>query len=142
MLEVWRGLRRQAAKLSRQLIVSARQSQACQILMSIPGVGAVTATSFATAIEDPGNFRKSRSVGAALRQAFLQPDQDGARKVWRTMADQFRDRWPKLARLLDESEHDVLAYLFFPAQHRAKLHSTNPLERLPAAPTQIPPQAA
>jgi putative transposase len=69
-------------------------------------------------------------VAAALRQAFLQPDQDGARKVWRTMADQFRDRWPKLARLLDESEHDVLAYLSFPAQHRAKLHSTNALERL------------
>jgi hypothetical protein len=29
-----------------------------------PGVGAITATSFATAIEEPGNFRKSRSVGA------------------------------------------------------------------------------
>src|SRR5213595_2889235 len=64
-------------------------------------------------------------VAAALRQAFLQPDPDSARKVWRTMADQFRDRWPKLAKLLDESEHDVLAYLSFPAQHRAKLHSTN-----------------
>ena len=46
------------------------------------------------------------------------------------MADQFRDRWPKLARLLDESEHDVLVHLSFPAQHRAKLHSTHPLERL------------
>src|SRR5919205_34544 len=69
-------------------------------------------------------------VAAALRQAFLQPDPDSARKVWRTMADQFRDRWPKLAKLLDESEHDVLAYLSFPAQHRAKLHSTNSLERL------------
>jgi transposase-like protein len=31
---------------------------------------------------------------------------------------------------MDESEADVLAYLAFPAQHRAKLHSTNPLERL------------
>ena len=31
---------------------------------------------------------------------------------------------------MDESEHDVLAYMGFPAQHRAKLHSTNPLERL------------
>jgi transposase-like protein len=31
---------------------------------------------------------------------------------------------------MDESEHEVLAYLSFPAQHRAKLHSTNPLERL------------
>lgn len=30
--------------------------------MSIPGIGAITATSFTTAIEDPENFRKSRSV--------------------------------------------------------------------------------
>jgi transposase-like protein len=69
-------------------------------------------------------------VAAGLRQAFLQADPDHARKVWRQMADQFRSRWPKLGKLLDESEHDVLAYMGFPAQHRVKLHSTNPLERL------------
>ena len=46
------------------------------------------------------------------------------------MADQLRPRWPKLSALMDESEHDVLAYIGFPAQHRAKLHSTSPLERL------------
>lgn len=64
MLEAWRGIRARAAELGRQLLANARQSQACGILMSIPGVGAITATSFATAIEDPGNFKKSRSVGA------------------------------------------------------------------------------
>ena len=31
---------------------------------------------------------------------------------------------------MDGAEHDVLAYMAFPSQHRAKLHSTNPLERL------------
>ena len=31
---------------------------------------------------------------------------------------------------MDEAELDVLAYMAFPSQHRAKLHSTNPLERL------------
>lgn len=31
---------------------------------------------------------------------------------------------------MDESAHDVLAYLAFPAQHPTKLHSTNPLEHL------------
>jgi hypothetical protein len=36
----------------------------------------------------------------------------------------------KLASFLDEAEADVLAYMTFPAQHRAKLHSTNPLERV------------
>ncbi len=69
-------------------------------------------------------------VAAALRQAFLQADQQAARQTWRQVADQLRPRWPKLATLMDESEHDVLAYLAFPAQHRTKLHSTNPLERL------------
>jgi transposase-like protein len=69
-------------------------------------------------------------VAAALRQAFLQADQAGAHQVWRQVADQLRPRWPKLSALMDESEHEVLAYLGFPAQHRAKLHSTNPLERL------------
>ena len=40
---------------------------------------------------------------------------------------------PKLAALLDDAENDVLAYMGFPAQHRAKLHSTNPPRS--AAPT-------
>ena len=31
---------------------------------------------------------------------------------------------------MDEAEDDVLAYLTFPSQHRVKLHSTPPLERL------------
>lgn len=30
---------------------------------------------------------------------------------------------------MDEAETEVLAYMSFPAQHRAKLHSTNPIER-------------
>lgn len=50
--------------------------------------------------------------------------------MFRQIADQFRDRWRKLAEFMDASEHDVLAYMDFPARHRTKLHSTNPLERL------------
>jgi len=69
-------------------------------------------------------------AAAALRQAFLQPDQAAARQTWRHVADQMRPRFPKLAALMDDSEHDVLAFMGFPAQHRTKLHSVNPLERL------------
>src|ERR1700741_4184641 len=69
-------------------------------------------------------------VAAAIRQAFLQADAEAAHQTWRHVADQLRPRWPKLAALMDDSEHDVLAYMAFPAQHRTKLHSTNPLERL------------
>jgi putative transposase len=69
-------------------------------------------------------------VAAAIRQAFTQPDRDSAGQVWRHVADQLRQKFEKLSRLMDEAEHDVLAYMGFPAQHRVKLHSTNPLERL------------
>lgn len=69
-------------------------------------------------------------AAAALRQAFLQPDADDAHKTFRHVADQMRDRSPKLAAFMDASEHDVLAYIGVPAQHRTKLHSTNTLERL------------
>lgn len=66
LLEAWRSIRGRAAQLDRQLVAMARQSDACQVLTSIPGVGAVTSASFVAAIEDPKNFRTSRSVGAWL----------------------------------------------------------------------------
>ncbi len=66
VLEAWRSVRIRAAELGRQLLADARHSRACQLLMSIPGVGAITATAFTAAIEDPANFRTSRSVGAWL----------------------------------------------------------------------------
>jgi transposase-like protein len=69
-------------------------------------------------------------AAAALRQAFIQPDRAQASQVLRHVADQLREKWSKLAAFIDESETDVLSYLDFPEQHRSKLHSTNPLERL------------
>lgn len=71
-----------------------------------------------------------RIVSAWIGTAFAQDDAVAARKQWRQVADQARPRLPKLATLRDEAETDVLAYMSFPSQHRAKLHSTNPLERL------------
>lgn len=69
-------------------------------------------------------------VSAALRQAFIQPDRASASQTLRHVADQLRAKWPKLAAFIDDSETDVLAHMDFPAQHRSKIHSTNPLERL------------
>src|SRR5512143_3406622 len=69
-------------------------------------------------------------VAAAVRQVFTQPDQAAARALGRQVADQLRDRFPRVAALMDEAEDDVLAYLAFPEDHQVKLHSTNGLERL------------
>ncbi|MGZ3401851.1 MAG: IS256 family transposase [Caulobacteraceae bacterium] len=71
-----------------------------------------------------------RVVSAFIATAFAQDDAAAARAQWRKIADQLRPKLPKLAAYLDEAEADVLAYMTFPAQHRAKLHSTNPIERL------------
>jgi putative transposase len=69
-------------------------------------------------------------VSAALRQAFIQPDRPAASQTLRHVADQLRTTWPKLGGFIDDSEADVLTHLDFPVQHRTKIHSTNPLERL------------
>ena len=73
-----------------------------------------------------------RVVSAFIATAFAQPDHAAASAQWRLVADQMRPKLPKLAILMDGAEEDVLAYMTFPAQHRAKLHSTNPVERLNA----------
>jgi transposase-like protein len=71
-----------------------------------------------------------RVVSAFIATAFAQNDAKAARQQWRHVADQLRSSVPKLAALMDQAEPDVLAYMSFPAAHRVKLHSTNPLERL------------
>jgi transposase-like protein len=75
--------------------------------------------------------KSSKRVAAAfIGTAFAQDDAAAARTQWRNVADQVRPKLPKLAAHMDEAEQDVLAYMSFPAAHRVKLHSTNPLERL------------
>jgi putative transposase len=71
-----------------------------------------------------------RVVSAFIATAFAQNDAEAAKTQWRRVADQLRPKLPKLAAFLDEAETDVLAYMTFPPAHRAKLHSTNPIERL------------
>jgi putative transposase len=71
-----------------------------------------------------------RVVSAFIATAFAQDDTKQAKAQWRRVADQLKPKVPKLAALMDQAEPDVLAYMSFPSQHRAKLHSTNPIERL------------
>jgi transposase-like protein len=68
--------------------------------------------------------------GRRVVSAFAQETSEAASTQWRSVADQIRPKVPKLATLMDDAENDVLAYMTFPKQHWAKLHSTNPIERL------------
>jgi transposase-like protein len=71
-----------------------------------------------------------RVVAAFIGTAFVQDDAEAASKQWRAVADQLRPKVPKLAALMDEAEPDVLAFMSFPKDHRPKIHSINPIERL------------
>lgn len=71
-----------------------------------------------------------RLVSAWIGTASAEADAPAAHAQWRRVADQLCPTVPKLAELMDAAEHNVLAYMDFPCEHRAKVHSTNPIERL------------
>jgi len=70
------------------------------------------------------------AVAAVVRTIFAQPDHASALAQLRRVVDGVRRRFPDAAALLEDAAEDLLAYLHFPKAHRARLHSTNPLERL------------
>jgi transposase-like protein len=55
-----------------------------------------------------------RVVAAFIATAFAQETAEAASAQWRAVADQIRPKVPKLASIMDEAEHDVLAYMTFP----------------------------
>ena len=78
------------------------------------------------------NKTQRRMVSAAIGTVFVQDTPEAAKTQWRSVADQFRDKMPKLATCMDGAENDVLAFMTFPRAHWAQIYSTNPLERLNA----------
>ncbi|MBB5696039.1 IS110 family RNA-guided transposase [Muricoccus pecuniae] len=57
-------LARSLLELTRRLLAEARNSGLCRRLMTVPGVGAITAYAFVATVDDPTRFAHSRSVGA------------------------------------------------------------------------------
>ncbi len=70
------------------------------------------------------------AVAAIVRTVFAQPDHASAMAQLHRVADGLRPRFSAAAALLEEAAEDVLAHFHFPEEHRRRLHSTNPLERL------------
>lgn len=69
-------------------------------------------------------------VAATIRTVYAQPDAGAAREQWRRVAETFRERFGRLAELMDTAETDVLAYAAFPISHWHQIWSNNPLERV------------
>jgi putative transposase len=67
---------------------------------------------------------------AMLKTIFAQDTVEAAHAQWRQITDALRERFPRLAELMDGARDDVLAYMAFPREHWPQIASTNPLERL------------
>lgn len=78
----------------------------------------------------PAHASGRRVVSAFIATAFAQETPEAASVQWRAVADQIRPKVPKLATIMDGAKNNVLAYMTFPKEYRAKLHSTNPIERI------------
>src|SRR6188508_1054781 len=64
MLRAREGLRAEFARLHRRMLAIVRDDTVCHRLMTAPGVGALVAVTFKTAVDDPGRFRTAKAVGA------------------------------------------------------------------------------
>ena len=64
MLTARSALWREYCKLHDLVVKIVARSELCRRFMAIPGVGPVAALTFATAIDDPSRFRRSRDVAA------------------------------------------------------------------------------
>jgi len=64
LLGVRETVRREIASLTRKLLALARDNEESRRLMTVPGIGPITAMAFCAAIDEPARFRRSRSVGA------------------------------------------------------------------------------
>ncbi len=70
-----------------------------------------------------------RMVSAAIATVFAQESSQEAHAQWRVVADQLRERLPRIAELMDSAEHEVLAYMDFPKAHWLQIHGTKALAR-------------
>jgi transposase len=80
MLRARAALRHEPAGLERHVRGPAQDDEVCRRLMSMPGIGAVVALTFRSAVDDPARFSSSKKVGP---RACLTPsrNQSGERDV-------------------------------------------------------------
>jgi transposase len=64
MLQARDALQTEFGKLHRAMLAIVRADAVCRRLMTVPGVGALVAVTFTSAVDDPQRFARSKAVGA------------------------------------------------------------------------------
>lgn len=74
--------------------------------------------------------RSQAEVSEAIKAVFVQRDEKSARQKAAEVVQQFQRRYAKAMEIFEAGIDDVLSYLHYPAGHRTRISSTNPIERL------------
>lgn len=69
-------------------------------------------------------------VMAAIKTIFAHTDPEAVAAQWDQVADTLAKSFPKVASMMRDAKHDVLAFRAFPKAHWQKIWSNNPIERL------------
>lgn len=69
-------------------------------------------------------------VMAAVKTIFAHTEPEAVAAQWDKVTDTLADSFPKVASMMREAKHDVLAFRVFPKAHWQKIWSNNPIERL------------
>ena len=69
-------------------------------------------------------------VGSIIRTIFAQPDKDHIHSQFSEVTRMLGRSHPKVASMLEDAQHDLLAFASFPQRHWRQVWSTNPLERV------------
>ena len=74
--------------------------------------------------------RSQAEVSEAMKAVFVQRDEKSAKAKAAEVVQQFQNRYAKAMEIFEAGIDDVLSYLHYPAAHRLRVSSTNPIERL------------
>lgn len=66
LLEVWRAIAAQINEMNVTIARAAKSNEACRRMMTIPGVGPITAIAYASTVDRPGRFRRAKDLGPYL----------------------------------------------------------------------------
>jgi transposase len=66
LLATWRQLREQIAVFDKAVLQQVRVDPVCRLLMTVPGIAALSSLAYVSTIENPNRFSRSRAVGAHL----------------------------------------------------------------------------
>jgi transposase len=112
MLIAWRQLREQIAVFDKAIRELVRSNSGCRLLMSVPGIGVLSALAYVSTVDDPARFSRSRSVGAHLGltpRQYQSGEIDRSGRISNGVVTSLKEEHENSASRIFSSDRDCLA---------------------------------